>query len=115
MRLEPAWASISAKCALTTLLGSSLRTPGSRVVISTPCALSRPLTTWTSLISGTPLRMLGVSARREATIAFVTRFFAPRTSMRPRSGLPPWITMVSEVRPTRAAAFCESLVSEFMG
>src|SRR5690606_40511269 len=35
--------------------------------------------------------MLVLSPRREATIALVARFFAPFTSTRPRSGLPPRI------------------------
>src|SRR5690606_4935396 len=65
-------------------------------------------------MSGTPRRMLGVSPSRAATIALVARFLAPRTSMRPRSGLPPRIVMEDAVRPTRSPALRASLTTEFM-
>ena len=58
----------------------------SPLVTLTPCTSSRPRTTRTSLMSGTSRRTLGVSPSSAATIALVTRFFAPLTSMRPRSG-----------------------------
>src|SRR5690606_29611140 len=65
-------------------------------------------------MSGTPRRMLGVSPSSAATIAFVARFLAPRTSMRPRSGLPPRTVMDDAVRPTRSPALRASLMTEFM-
>ena len=49
---------------------------------------------------GTSFRTLGVSPRSAATIALVTRFFAPFSSIRPRSGLPPLIVIWSTLSPT---------------
>src|SRR3712207_448660 len=55
-------------------------------------------------MSGTLRSRLGLSPSRTATIALVTRFLAPRTSMRPFSGRPPRMTMRSPARPTLAPA-----------
>ncbi len=59
----------------------------------------------TSLMFGTSFSTLGVSPSSAATIALVTRFLAPCSSMRPRSGLPPLIVMRSTFRPD-----CRSVV-----
>src|SRR5690606_985246 len=88
--------------------------PGAGFVTPTPYTPRRPRTTCTSLMSGTPRRMLGVSPRRAATIAFVARFFAPRTSMRPRSGLRPRTVIDDAARPTRSPDLRASLMTEFM-
>ena len=86
-REEPAWVSMSAMCACSTLVGSSTSSPSRSVEsMSTPCSSSRPLTTWTSEISGTPRSRHGSSASTTATIALETRFLAPLTSMSPTSG-----------------------------
>src|SRR4051812_13140598 len=116
IRLDPACASMSAMWAVTTFVGSRIRSPGSVPSVTlTPCTSRRPRTTRTSLMPGTPRRRLEVSPSRDATIAFVTRFFAPRTSMRPRSGTPPSMVMRSKVRPTRSPAFWASVTREFTG
>ncbi len=105
MRLEPAWASISAKCALRTLPASSSSSPGSSPdETRTPWISSSPRTTFTSLMSGTSRSTLTPSDSSAATIALVTRFLAPRTSTSPKSGTPPSIVKASKVSPTLAPA-----------
>ena len=68
IRLDPAWASMSAMWASSTLLesNSSTSSAGWPSDIWTPCSSSSP-----------------------ATIALETEFFAPRTAMVPCSGVPP--------------------------
>ena len=111
IRLEPASASICAKCARSTFFGSSTRTPSSGLVTATPYASSIFVTIEISEICGTSCRMLGVLPRSAATIAFVARFLAPRTCTVPVSGLPPRMTMPSAFRPTRSAAIAASFAS----
>lgn len=113
MRLEPACASISAKCADSTRDGSRMSSPRAGSVMRTPCTSSSPRTTLTSEMSGTSRRIDGVSPSSDATMALVARFFAPRTSMRPTSGLPPRMTISSDLRPTRAPAAAASCTREF--
>ena len=67
----------------------------------------------TSLMFGTSFSTLGVSPRIAATIALVTRFLAPFSSMRPRSGLPPLIVMRSTFSPTAVPWFLASCPSVF--
>ena len=105
MRLEPASASISAKWARSTFVGSSSSCPSSGEVTATPYAPSMPRTTSTSLMFGTSSSRLGVSPSSAATIALVARFLAPRTLTVPCSGLPPSITIESDLSPTRRPAF----------
>src|SRR6478672_1856707 len=95
-REDPAWASMSATCACSTLVGSSSSSPSRSVEsILTPWSSSRPETILTSEISGTLRRRQGPSASRAATIAFETRFLAPRTSRSPTSGEPPFTVRMS--------------------
>jgi len=56
---------------------------------STPCRRSRSDTTCTSRISGTFFSTDLPGASSAATIALLTKFFAPRTLIVPFSGLPP--------------------------
>ena len=58
-------------------------------VTSTPCRRSRSDTTCTSRISGTFFSTDVPGASNAATMALLTKFFAPRTLMVPFSGLPP--------------------------
>ncbi len=107
MREEPAWASMSATFALSTCEGSSTSSPGSspgRTV--TPCSCSSPRTTRTSRMSGTLRSRLGPLPSSAATMAFGTRFFAPRTRISPSSGVPPWTSSTSSV-PVMDLAFLE--------
>ena len=98
MREEPAWASMSATLALSTCEGSSTSSPGSSPGPTvTPCSWSRPRTTRTSRMSGTLRSRLGPLPSRAATMAFGTRFFAPRTRISPSSGVPPWTSRTSSV------------------
>src|SRR5215218_3420493 len=100
MRLEPAWASMSATCALSTLVGSRTSSPSSGPPLTwTPCSSSRPDTIRTSAISGTPRSRLTPSPSSEATIALDTRFLAPRTATSPCSGFPPWTVSTSFIAP----------------
>src|SRR5699024_9633483 len=57
--------------------------------IFTPWMDSRFETMRTSLMSGTDRSTLGASPSSAATIAFETRFFAPRTVISPSRGRPP--------------------------
>ncbi len=105
MRDEPAWASMSATFALSTCEGSRMSSPGSspgRTV--TPCSCSSPRTTRTSRMSGTLRSRLGPLPSSAATIAFGTRFLAPRTRISPSSGVPPWTSRTSSV-PVMNLAF----------
>src|SRR4051794_27512782 len=100
MRLEPACASMSATCALSTLVGSRTSSPSSGPPLTwTPCSSSRPDTIRTSAISGTPRSRLTPSPSSEATIALDTRFLAPRTATSPCSGFPPWTVSTSFIAP----------------
>src|SRR6476620_9267269 len=95
-RDEPAWASMSATCACSTLVGSSSSSPSRSVEsIVTPWSSSRPETILTSEISGTLRSRQGPSASRAATMAFETRFLAPRTSRSPTRGEPPFTVRMS--------------------
>src|SRR5215213_107644 len=101
MRLEPACASMSETCALSTLVGSRTSSPSSGPPLTwTPCSSSSPDTIRTSAISGTPRRRLTPSPRREATIALDTRFLAPRTVTSPCRGFPPWTVNASLMPPS---------------
>src|SRR5690606_12024378 len=105
MRLEPAWASMSATCADSTLEGSRSRTPASGSdFTATPCSSSSPVTTPTSRICGTLRSTLGDSPSNDATIAFDTKFFAPRTVIVPSSGVPPLTYSTSFMSPGRPLA-----------
>lgn len=105
MRDDPAWASMSATFADSTCEGSRISSPGSspgRTV--TPWSWRSPRTTRTSRMSGTLRRRLGPLPSSAATMAFGTRFLAPRTRISPSSGVPPWTSRTSSV-PVMYLAF----------
>ena len=90
MRDEPDSVSTSATSASCTLVASIVTTPfAPSTVTSTPCRRSRSDTTCTSRISGTFFSTDVPGASNAATMALLTKFFAPRTLMVPFSGLPP--------------------------
>ena len=90
MRELPACASISATWARSTFEGSIRSVPEATSFSTfTPWIDSRLETIRTSLMSGTDRSTLGASPSRAATIAFETRFFAPRTVISPSRGRPP--------------------------
>ena len=90
IRDEPDSVSTSATSASCTLAASIVTTPLSpSTVTSTPCRRSKSDTTCTSRISGTFFSTEVPGASNAATMALLTKFFAPRTLMVPFSGLPP--------------------------
>ena len=108
MRELPACASMSATWARSTFEGFRCSVPPTTSCsILTPWIDSSFETMRTSLMSGTERRTLGPSPSSAATIAFETRFLAPRTVISPSSGRPPrtWKVelMVSSPRWTGVA------------
>ena len=90
MREEPARVSTSATDGISTWEALMVTMPLSPLTsTSTPCRRSRSDTTCTSRISGTFLSTEVPGASRAATMALLTKFFAPRTLMVPFNGLPP--------------------------
>ncbi len=102
IRLEPACASMSATWAMLDVAGVEHQLAVAELLAPpvTPCSSSRPVTTATSRISGTLRSRLGLSPSSAATIALETKFFAPRTVMVPRSGVPPWTVRTSCMAPS---------------
>ncbi|MDF2491687.1 MAG: hypothetical protein K0Q58_265 [Microbacterium sp.] len=62
-----------------------------------------------------PRSVLGLSPRRAATMAFVTRFLAPSTWTVPRSGRPPRIARISPSPPFRPPVVAVSPSSVICG
>ena len=90
IRDEPDSVSTSATSARLTLVASMVTVPLlPSNATSTPCRRSRSETTYTSRISGTFFSTLTPGASSAATIALLTKFFAPRTLIVPFSGRPP--------------------------
>ena len=90
IRDEPDRVSTSATSARLTLVASMMTVPLlPSNATSTPCRRSRSETTYTSRISGTFFRTLVPGASSAATMALLTKFFAPRTLIVPFSGRPP--------------------------
>ena len=101
MRDEPESVSTSATSASCTFFASIVTMPSSPFTSTfTPCRRSRSETTCTSRISGTFLSTDVPGASRAATMALLTKFFAPRTLIVPLSGLPPTTCSTSSVFST---------------
>ena len=99
IRLEPACAATATTSAFSTALGSSTSSPGSAPGVTwTPWSSSSSETMATSAMSGMLRSRLGVVPSNAATMAFGTRFFAPRTVSSPTSGVPPWTWRTSQSR-----------------
>src|SRR5699024_4900987 len=99
MREDPPCASMSTTDPCSTEAGSSTSSPSASPrsgpgVTRTPCSSRRPVTISTSRIAGTPRSTDGESPSSAATIAFGTRFLAPRTRTVPVSGTPPWTSSI---------------------
>ena len=90
MRDEPDSVSTSATSASCTREASMATMPfAPSTSTSTPCRRSKSDTTCTSRISGTFFSTDLPGASNAATIALLTKFFAPRTLIVPFKGLPP--------------------------
>ena len=98
MREDPERVSTSATSASCTLVASMVTMPlAPSTSTSTPCRRSRSDTTCTSRISGTFFNTDLPGASNAATMALLTKFFAPRTLMVPFSGLPPTTCRMSSL------------------